>query len=63
MTDLQVNKDERQTNRDWLKANAVKHYGEWVALCHGELIASGQTVAELKGHLDDTSGVLITRVL
>ncbi len=58
-----VNKDERQANRTWLKANATTYYGQWVALRHGKLLACGQSVADVKDCLDDTGGVLITRVL
>ncbi len=58
-----VDKVGRQANRTWLKANATTHYGQWVALCRGKLLACGQSVADVKDRLDDTDGVLITRVL
>ncbi len=61
--ELRVNKDERQANRTWLKANATTYYGQWVALRHGKLLACGQSVADVKDCLDDTGGVLITHVL
>lgn len=52
-----------QANHRWLRSHAEEYQGLWVALRSGIPLAIAATAEELRSHLDDTDGVLITRVL
>jgi hypothetical protein len=49
-------------NHEWLKKHASQYRGRWVALANGELLLSGDSIAELKTKLGGRSGVLLMRV-
>jgi len=49
-------------NHEWLKKHASGYRGRWVALANGELLLSGDSIAELKTTLGGRSGVLLMRV-
>jgi hypothetical protein len=49
-------------NHHWLKRNASEYKKRWVALENGNLLLSGDSIAELKSKLSDRKGVLFVRI-
>lgn len=49
-------------NRNWMKANAARYRGQWIALKDGELVASASTPRDLKGRVKDLKDHFITKV-
>jgi hypothetical protein len=49
-------------NHEWLKKHASEYRKRWVALENGNLLFSGDTVAEVGSKLPDRKGVLIMRI-
>ena len=51
-----------KANREWLKAHAKNYRGRWVALRNGELVRVANSFDELLEQVDDTQGILLTKV-
>lgn len=51
-----------RANQDWLRAHVNEYRGQWVALLDGSLVAVAPSARELKGRLDSTEGLMVTRV-
>ena len=51
-----------QADHAWLRTHADEYRGQWVALREGVLLAAAATVRELESCLENTDGVLITKV-
>jgi hypothetical protein len=51
-----------RANRDWLKAHRKDYEGHWVALRNGELVGCADSLDTLMEHVNETDGVLLTKV-
>ncbi len=49
-------------NHEWLKKHASEYRKRWVALENGNLLFSGDSIAELKSKVRDRKGVLFMRI-
>lgn len=49
-------------NQQWLRANANRYRGQWIALHNGELLSVAPTLRELKRQSDLPAGSFVTRV-
>jgi hypothetical protein len=52
-----------RANHDWLRENASEYEGQWIALRHGTLLASGRSAREVWDRLHTTEDVMLTKVL
>ena len=52
-----------RANQAWMRANAARYRGRWVALDSGVLLAHAPTARELKQQLATTRGLFLTRML
>ena len=52
-----------RVDHEWLLANRDEYRGQWVALRSGTLLATAPTVKELKAHVGDFRGLMVTRVM
>lgn len=51
-----------KANRDWLMMQGDQYRGQWVALRDGELLESAPSLKSLAEQIEDTKGVLLTKV-
>lgn len=52
-----------RANLEWMRANAGRYRGQWVALRNGVLLASAPTARELREQLPTIDGLFLTRVI
>ena len=52
-----------RVDHEWLLANRDKYRGQWVALQSGTLMGTAPTVKELRAHVGDLRGLMVTRVM
>lgn len=51
-----------KANRDWLMDHGDEYRGQWVALRSGQLLAVAASLKELTEEIDESDGMLLTRV-
>jgi hypothetical protein len=51
-----------KANCDWLMRHGDSYRGQWVALCNGKLVGSGDSLKALTDQLGNTKGLLLTKV-
>jgi hypothetical protein len=51
-----------RANQAWLRDHADEYKGQWVALQEGVLLAAGATAREVWDCLENTNGIMITKV-
>lgn len=51
-----------RANQAWLRHHADEFKGQWVALREGTLLAAGATAREVWDHLENTDGIMLTKV-
>lgn len=49
-------------NHVWIRHHADEYTGKWIALRDGKLLASGDTISEVKSGLKAVDDVLLTRI-
>ena len=52
-----------RANRNWLKEHRQEYQGRWIALRSGELAGVANSLDEVVRQVEDTQGVLLTKIL
>lgn len=51
-----------EANRLWMRENANRHRGLWVAVHNGQLLGAAHSLSELRAQVSDTKDALVTQI-